>query len=268
MTAAARRNFDAADVAIACSVAVLAQLGLLIAFSLPSPELVEADISNENSQPIAVSITPVLKLGTKSPSRLPPAWQRTKPVPTKAKAALPSPEAEKTPEAIPKTSVVDAAVAPVVVVDAAAVERPDLTAHAEHEDAGAAPSVASVEGSEQGSVKGTETDPLKARAADRYRDELAAWFSSRFHIQGKVPFDTLKTLHATARVTVTADRKVGGFSLVSPSGDPTFDGEVQATLERIQSSGVELPAPPEMYPEMLGTARDVGFKCNIRKYCE
>lgn len=264
MTAAARGTFDASDVAIACSVAVLAQLGLLVAFSLPPPEFVQADISNENSQAIAVSITPVLKLGTKSPTKLPPEWQRTRPVPTKAKAALPSPEAEKTPEAIPKTSVADASVAP-AVVDASVIEQPNPTAQ---QEAGAARAVASVEGSEQGSAGGTETDPLKGRAADRYRDELAAWFSSRFHIQGKLPFDTLKTLHAMARVTVTADRKVGGFSLVTPSGDPIFDGEVQATLERIQSSGVELPAPPEMYPEMLGSSRDVGFKCNIRKYCE
>jgi hypothetical protein len=264
VTADARRTFDARDMVIACSAAVLAQLGLLAAFSLPSPDLVQADISDDNAQPIAVSITPVLKLGTKSPGKLPAAWQRTAPAPVKSKAALPSAQAEKTPESIPKTSVADAAVAP-VVVDASPVEP---TAFAAHEDAGTAPAVASVEGSEQGAASGTETDLLKGRAADRYRNDLAAWFASRFQIRGKLPFDQLKTLHATARVTVTADRKVGGFSIERPSGDPTFDGEVQATLARIQASGVELPAPPEMYPDMLGTSRDVGFACNRRRDCE
>ena len=76
MTVAARRNFDAQDITIACAVALLAQLGFVAALSLPSPQVVQADISNENAQPIAVSITPVLKLGSKSPSKLPPQWQR------------------------------------------------------------------------------------------------------------------------------------------------------------------------------------------------
>jgi hypothetical protein len=259
-----RGTFDVQEVVIACAVAILAQLGFLAAFSLPPPKLVNADISDENAQPIAVSITPVLKLGSKAAAKLPTQWQRAKPVAKQAKAAVPSQEASKTVEAIPKTSVADAAVAP-VVVDASAVEQPNLTVH---EDAGAAAPVASTQGSEQGAANGTETDPLKARAADMYRDQLAAWFGAHFEIRGKLPFDKLKTLHATARVTVTADRKVGGFVIVRQSGDATFDQEVESTLQRIQSSGVELPAPPQMYPDMLGATRDVGFACNVRRSCE
>ncbi len=128
--------------------------------------------------------------------------------------------------------------------------------------------MASTEGSEQGAANGTETDPLKGRAADMYRAQLAAWFAARFQIRGKVPFDRLKTLHATAVVTVTADRKVGSFSVVKPSGDPTFDAEVNATLARVQSGGVELPAPPPMYPDLLGQALPVGFQCTVQKLCE
>src|SRR5262249_39105694 len=118
------------------------------------------------------------------------------------------------------------------------------------------------------STAGTETDPLRARAADMYRDQLAAWFSSRFQIAGKIPFDHLKTLSALVRVTVTEDRKVGSFSVLKPSGDSTFDAEVNATLTRIQSSGVELPAPPPMYPEMLGKAQTFKLHCSDRKRCE
>jgi hypothetical protein len=127
---------------------------------------------------------------------------------------------------------------------------------------------ASTEGSEQGSVNGTETDPLKARAADMYREQLAAWFASRFDIRGKIPFDDLKKLHAYVQFTVTGDRKVGSFSIVKASGDPIFDGEVRATMTRIQSGGVELPAPPPMYPDMLGQSRQVGFQCNILSRCQ
>lgn len=265
MTVEARRTFDVQEITIACAVALLAQLGFVATFSLPSPKLVQADISNENAQPIAVSITPVLKLGSKTPTKLPTQWQRKQPVAAKTEpAALPSPQAEKTPEAIPKTSVPDASVAP-SASDAGATAQPNAT---EQADAGAVSTASSTEGSEQGAANGTETDPLKARAADMYRAQLASWFASHFVIRGKVPFDKLKTLRAAAVVTVTPDRKVGSFSVVKPSGDATFDAEVAATLARIQASGAELPAPPPMYPDMLRQSLPVGFQCTVQKLCE
>ncbi len=266
MTAGHEPTFDAQDITIACAAALLAQLLFVAAFSMPSPRLVQADISNDNAQPIAVAITPVLKLGSKTPSKLPSQWQRKRPVAAKSEpsAAIPSPEAEKTVEAIPKTNVPDAAVAP-VAVDASAPETPNLAAPP---DAGAVATASSTEGSEQGSADGTETDPLKARAADMYRAQLAAWFANHFQIRGKIPYGKLKTLHATAVVTVTGDRTVGGFSVVKPSGDPTFDAEVHGTLARIQASGAVLPAPPPMYPDMLRQSLPVGFQCTVEKICE
>jgi outer membrane biosynthesis protein TonB len=265
VSADARRTFDAQDVVISCAVALLAQLGFVAAFSLPSPKLVEADISNENARPIAVAITPVLKLGTKTPTKLPTQWQRKRPVAAKSEPApLPSPQAEKTLEAIPKMHAPDASVAP-NAVDAAVPDQPNPTAAA---DAGSVATAASTEGSEQGAANGTETDPLKARAADMYRDTLNRWFASHFHIQGKIPFDDLKKLHSLTTFTVTADRKIGGFSILKTSGDPIFDAEVQSTLSHLQSSGIELPAPPEMYPDMLGQSRQVEFKCTIRSSCQ
>ena len=265
MTVRAIRTFDAQEITIACAVALLAQIAFVGAFSLPSPKMVQADISDDNSQPIAVSITPVLKLGTKNPTKIPTQWQRKQPVAAKTEpAALPSPQAEKTQEAIPKTSVPDASVAP-LTVDASAPEQPSTTAPV---DGGAVATASSTQGSEQGAANGTETDPLKARAADMYRAQLASWFAAHFQIRGKLPFDKLKTLHATAVVTVTGDRKVGSFSVVRPSGDATFDAEVQATLARIRSSGAELPAPPPMYPDMLGQSLPVGFQCSLQKLCE
>lgn len=259
--------FDAQEIVIALSVAVLAQLLFVLAFSLPSPKLVEADISNDNAQPIAVSITPVLKLGSKNPKSMPKQWQRRKPPPQAAAkqepAALPSPQAEKTPEAIPTTHVPDASIAP--VPSDTASSQPNLTAPV---DSSTVATAASTQGSEQGAENGTETDPLKARAADMYRAQLMAWFLSRFNIRGKIPFDKLKTLHAATVVTITSDRRVGTFSVTRPSGDPTFDAEVNSTLSRIQSGGAELPAPPPMYPDMLGQSLPVGFSCTIKSACE
>lgn len=264
MTASVRPNFDAQDITIACGVALLAQLVFVAAFSMPSPPLVEADISDQNSRPIAVAITPVLKLGSKTPGKLPSQWLRRPPA-AKTQAALPSTQADKTPEAIPKPLVPDASVA-LLIVDAGKTEPTNPTAPESASAVATAPT--SSEGSEQGSASGTETDPLKGRAADLYRSQLAAWFAGHFQIRGKVPFDKLKALHATAVVTVTGDRKVGSFSVVKPSGDPTFDAEVHATLTRIQSGGAELPAPPPMYPDMLGQTLPVGFQCTVQKFCE
>jgi hypothetical protein len=261
VTTLARRTFDAQDITIACAIALLAQVAFVAAFSMPSPPLIEADISNDNARPIAVAITPVLKLGSKNPSKIPSPWQRKRPAAAKSPAPLPSPLAQKTPEAIPTSNVPDASTLP----NAASTGKIGPSAP---EDAGTVATAASTEGSEQGAANGTETDPLKARAADMYRAQLAAWFMSRFDIRGKIPFDTLKTLHATAIVTVTADRKLGSFSLVKPSGDPLFDGEVRATLSRIQSGGSELPGPPPLYPDMLGSSIPVGFQCSVQRLCE
>jgi hypothetical protein len=257
--------FDSHEVAIAIGVALLAQLVFVATFQLPSPKPLQADISNDNAQPIAVSITPILKLGTKNPTSVPSQWQRKKPAPPKPPdlAPLPSPQASKTPEAIPTTRVQDAA-APLPIPSASAAASADTTAPA---GSATVASASSVQGSEQGAANGTEADPLKARAADMYRAQLMGWFASRFQIRGKIPFDTLKTLHASTTVSI-ADRHVVGFSITRPSGDATFDAEVQATLSRIQSGGAELPAPPPMYPELLGQSLPVGFACNIQKACE
>jgi hypothetical protein len=266
VTARARPTFDTQEIVIATAAALLAQLLFVLGFSLPSPKLVQADISNDNGQPIAVAITPVLKLGTKNPTNVPSKWQRQRPTPPKVEPSpLPSPQAAKTPDAIPTTRVLDAAAPIVSATPVTSTTTPDLSAPA---DAGSVATAASTKGSEQGAANGTETDPLKARAADMYRAQLASWFASHFNIRGKVPFDQLKTLHASAVVTVTADRTVGSFSIGRPSGNPTFDAEVQATLARIQSSGAALPAPPPMYPDMLGQTLPVGFQCTVQKFCE
>jgi hypothetical protein len=258
-----RRNFDAQDLTIAGLVAILAQLCLVALFSLPPPKLVQADLTDDNAKPIAVAITPVLKLGTKNP-KLPSKWQRRQPVAAKTQpqAALPSTQAEKTLEAIPKTSVPDASVAPVAVDSGPPAP---LTAPVDSAQSATAPPG---EGSEQGAANGTETDPLKGRAVDMYRSQLASWFASHFQIRGKIPFSTLKTLKANAIVTVTPDRKLGTFNVTKMSGDDIFDAEVRSTLTRIQQGGAELPAPPPMYPDLLTQNFAVSFSCTIEKLCE
>jgi hypothetical protein len=65
-----------------------------------------------------------------------------------------------------------------------------------------------------------------------------------------------------------AGRRVVGFS-VSPSGNATFDAEVNATLSGIQSNGVLLPAPPAGYEDTaLGSGFPVYFACSDEARCK
>jgi outer membrane biosynthesis protein TonB len=115
---------------------------------------------------------------------------------------------------------------------------------------------------------GGDGDPLAAQQAGMYRGQLDAWFSVRFQIRGKLPYDQLKNLRATAVVSVDASRQVTGFQIVKPSGDPIFDAELRRALSAAQSSGSTLPAPPESHPELLGTQVTLSFSCTSRARCE
>jgi outer membrane biosynthesis protein TonB len=262
-------DFEGSDVAAAIGVALIAVFGLMVMLASPQRPVVFAEISDENAREVAVSITPVplLKLG--SNAKLPSAWQRKpapRPVVKRDESPLPSPQAKQTPEAIPTTEVADAAVAPTPTppVDAS-VPTPTEPESAPTDASAPAPS-ATGPGDPNGSPNGTETDPLKARAVDRYRAQIAAFLKERFNIRGKIPFDELKTLHASAVVTVGSDRSVAGFSITGPSGNIVFDTEVRSALQ--QRVGATLPAPPPLYPDVLGTSVSVGFSCPIRSECE
>jgi hypothetical protein len=259
-------TFRADEVAIAVPVAILAQLGLVWMLASPGPRDVRADISDEAAKPIAVAITPLvdqplLKLGQQQPA-VAPGWQR-KTAPKQDENPLPSPQAQ---------------------IDAGPVDKPvsDAGPPVEPTDAGTGPaspntpedasvvsdSGLSGPGDPSGSDAGTETDPLKGRAVAMYRSQLDGFFSSRFNIRGKIPFELLEKLSATVVIQVSPDRKVTGFSVVKPSGDPIFDQEVRAAVAGVQSSGIELPAPPPRYPELLGPSVTLGFRCTVRKACE
>jgi hypothetical protein len=134
-------------------------------------------------------------------------------------------------------------------------------------DAAPAP-VATVVGAPEGIKEGTETDPLKAHATDLYKAQLTGWFKSRFSIRGKIPFEVLKDLRATVRVNIGEDRTVTGFAIVEPSGNATFDAELNSALAAIVSSGADVPAPPPMYPDVLSKSQRIDFRCTIRSECE
>ncbi|HKQ68078.1 MAG TPA: hypothetical protein VJT73_02000 [Polyangiaceae bacterium] len=264
-------NFRIGEIALAAIVALAAQLGGLLLLKSGGGSVLYADISDDHAKPISVAITPIiddaplLKLGEKrQPGKLPDRWIAPRPVLRQQAAAFPSPHAAPVPRAIPTTKVPDAGTAPPRAdLEIARQAEPVLTAQAN-----TPPQVSTVLGATDGVKEGTETDPLKANAVNMYRSQLTSWFLAKFAIRGKIPFETLKNLRATAVANIGADRTVTGFSITKPSGDATFDEQVKATLSSIVSSGAELPSPPPMYPDILQSSLPIGFRCTNRSSCE
>lgn len=263
-------NFSFAEIGLGLVIAVIAEFGGLLMLRTGGGTTLKADISDERSRPISVAITPIvddaplLKLGSKrQPGRLPDRWIAPKPVARAQQQAVPSPHASATPSAIPTVAVLDGGKPP--PLNAEVTKQTDLSV--EVPDAGRAP-VSNEEGAADGVKEGTETDPLKAHAVSLYRSQLDRWFSSKFAIRGKIPFDTLKTLKGTVVVQIGPDRTVTNFSLTKPSGNATFDEELRSTMAGIVASGAELPPPPPMYPDVLGSSQAFSFHCTNRSSCE
>lgn len=266
-----------AYLAVAAVVAVAAQFGFVAIFTAGDHAAARADIAEPPQGEMAVAVDavsdlPLLKYGAEKPStgaghsaaRARQSRGQTEPTrtaraPGAAAATPPLPTLPETPEA--PSSPTPAATSTSANADPEPATGPVVA------DAGLPPAAASTLGSALGSDAGTEIDPLKARAAASYRSQLDNWFSARFHIRGRLPFARLEKLVASVVVSVS-ERHVVSFSLAAPSGDPVFDGQLRADLNAIQSSGVELPAPPPTHPELLGSTVSLRFACSIRAYCE
>ncbi len=249
------------QLALGCVAATVIQLGffsLLVLAGRSEAHVRAVEEKAPQAVPIAVKPVldevPLLKLGSKQDKlkpKLPDMWKKQAPVPVKRyeEVSAPSEKAEDTPAAIPKAPVVDNKQAPPPDAEIAK-EVPELLDTPEPDQP--PPPELEEEGVADGSKDGTETDPMKGRAVDLYRSKILAWFNSRFRPpQGEVPCEELKKLSAGLVVQVGADRTVTGFSITSPSGNAAFDAKVTSTLSAIV--GQELPPPPPLYPDILGS---------------
>lgn len=255
------RAFSTQELGLACALALLVQGGffsLLIwageskaqieAAPEPPPELIPIAV-----QPVLDDL-PLLKLGSPKTSKpkLPDIWKKQEPTPVKryeersapsTKAEdkttdLPtSPLADKDHEAPPEDAEIAKEVPPLLDDDS---DSPDAPEYQE-------------EGAADGVKEGTETDPLKARAVDLYRSRILSWFNSRFRPPTEgIPCEELKKLSTGVSVQVGGNRTVQSFSISSPSGNAVFDARVESTLRNL--IGQELPPPPPLYPDILGTS--------------
>lgn len=261
------RAFSSGEISVAIGGAILVQVAFftLLALYGNTRGAVKAETLQAPEEiPIAVKPIlddlPLLKLGTKNPvkPRLPDMWTKRAPRPVKRyeERSAPSEEAEDDPEEIPESKLADKEhEAP--PEDAEIVK--ELEQELDEEDEPPEESELTEEGAEDGSEDGTETDPLKARQVDLYRIKIANWFASRFSPPA-LPCEILVTLSTSAIVQVGGDRSITGFSMTSPSGNAEFDNKVRTTLQALQGS--QLPPPPPLYPDILGSTVSTAFRGN------
>ena len=243
---------------VAAGVIQLAFFALLILAGSADTHIVPQEEPRPAARPIAVKPVidelPLLKLGSKQDKKpkLPDMWKKQAPTPVKRyeESSAPSPKAEDSPAAIPTTKLTEKDKEP-PPPDAEVVKELEQQLQ-DDEPAEEAPQMQE-EGHADGSADGTETDPLKARAVDLYRNRILAWFNARFRPPvDQIPCAELKELGASVTVLVGGDRSVSSYTITRPSGNAIFDGKVRSTLDAL--IGQELPPPPPLYPDILGSA--------------
>jgi hypothetical protein len=260
-------DFRPREVVLAVGAAILIQGGALLSLRLynldrpaAAPEIDKGPSVPVKVVPVLDTDAPLLKLGGKrDPAKLPDRWLKPRVKKRVEEQAHVSTKAGKTAEDIPPEDVPMAdAGTPPPPPEAEVTKKVDTPVVEEVPDAGAPANVAQ-EGHEDGVKEGTETDPLKARAVDLYRDKIRGWFSRRFRVSGSgLPGDEITKFRVAATVTISPDRQVVGFHIV-PSGQPAFDAAARAALEGAQ--GDTLPPPPANYPDIVQTQISLTFTC-------
>lgn len=253
-------SFSTREIVLGCIAACAIQVGffaLLVLAGATDTHIKPAEEKLPEARPIAVKPViddlPLLKLGSKQDKKpkLPDMWKKQAPTPVKRyeESSAPSPKAEDTPAAIPTSKLTEKDKEP-PPPDAEVVKEIDQQLKDEPTTE-EAPQMQQ-EGHADGSAEGTETDPLKARAVDLYRSKILSWFNARFRPPvDQIPCEELKELAASVNVQVGADRTVAGYTITRPSGNPIFDAKVRSTMDSL--IGQELPPPPPLYPDILGT---------------
>jgi len=256
-----KRLFRPIEIAFAFAVAICVQVGFLVLLALGDAKPVRADLSDENSRPIAVAITPELDLpegelkgAGATKKNVPSMWQRKAP---QNNSALPSTKADPSLAGLTSAKVLADAGPPSDAIGDA-IELPF--------EAGSGGDANGPFGFPDG---GKAPDEEEARAIVLYRGQIGGWFSSRFDIRGKVPFDTLQKLRATVVFEISvADRTVISYDVVKGSGNEVFDDQLYRNMASVVASKAVLPPPPDKYPNLLHGRETVVFSCTVQTQCE
>jgi len=220
-----------------------------------APIISPGDATPIRVKPVLDLDSPLLKLGGKKVrAKLPDRWK--KPVAPKKiaqrKAHVSTKAADEIEDIPPEDlEVSDAGEAP--DPDAAVAKEVDVELTADS-DAG---SEATGGGSPGGVPEGTETDPLKARAANLYHSRILSFLERGFQCPA-VDEQIKKTCRPTASVSISADGTVSSFSF-NPCGHGAIDGAARGAIS--SKVGQSIPPPPENYPDLRPNSFSVAYVC-------
>jgi len=204
-------------------------------------------------KPVVDLDSPLLKKGGKQRYKLPDLWNKPEPKPetptVKKRKAHVSTKAKDEVKDIPPPDleVSDAGKAPdpdaEVVADTPLEIESDPDAAVEGQGGGSA----------AGSEHGTETDPLKARAANLYHGRISGFLYGGW----SCPAGAQPSCTATATMTIS------GLTVSSASfngcGDPALDAAARAHAQG--KVGQSIPPPPENYPDLAPSNFNVSYRC-------
>lgn len=213
---------------------------------------------------IPISVTPVLddlpllKLGSKNrvKKKLPDMWKKAEPSLVKRyeERSAPSTKAEDKTEELPTSPLADADHEAPKEDDPLAKEVDQKLEEAENPEE----PVLNQEGEADGSKDGTETDPLKARWRDQYKQKILGWLQLKLkRPTDEVPCEELQKLSSSATVFIGPDRVVTQVQVSAASGNAAFDKAVQSAIGR--TTGSSLPPPPPLYGEIQFTELKVRY---------
>ncbi len=268
------RNFRPLEVVVAALSAAPIPFFAALLLTVPAGERAElAEIQHAALVPMRVTPvldldSPLLKLGGKRGGKkvrvkMPTAWLAPPPPrqEVEPRASAPSTKARDAASAIPTSTATAAPSSP--PPEASATALPESSASLPSGDGTGGtldPKAPGGEGSPEGVKEGTETDPLKVRAASLYYAKVSGWFRSKYHANCEgLDEAQRKTTRATASVQVADDGTVLGFSLAR-SGHDAVDSAAEGAMGI--AAGQQIPPPPENYPELRRNSFSVTFVCS------
>jgi hypothetical protein len=265
MTVAAQRSLDytPGELTVAAFVALSVPIWTLVLINLSNlaiqgaaPEITTGDLVPMQVTPVLDMEAPLLKLGSgkKVRVKLPDMWQPPpEPRQIDQREAHVSSKAGQTKDDIPPEDL--------ELSDAGEPPDPDAEVVAETdnpEEGSDAGDIPEGEGSPAGSPEGTETNPLKARAASLYHGRILAFLRSGFSCPA-VSDEEKKACRPAASVSIGGDGTVTSFTFSPCGSSAAIDSAAQASIG--SKVGQQIPPPPENYPDMRPNSFGVAYVC-------
>lgn len=99
----------------------------------------------------------------------------------------------------------------------------------------------------------------------RYKGMLSGWFAARIAVAGGGGGEAHQALRAVVAITIAPDRRITGFSVVTPSGNAAYDARINGRMQSIVASGATVPPPPE--DEEVPRSVTLAFTCKPTERC-